>query len=115
MIVRLNVGFLKMHDFQVKWGIFAEKMCDLGVKSGILKKKMCDFCLNGVLKRECVIFGTNQRFSKRKCFVLGYMGDFQREIAFFFHVKWGILKRKCVSYARLGEERRGEGSRGRMK
>ena len=26
MIVRLNVGFLKMHDFQVKWGISEEKM-----------------------------------------------------------------------------------------
>ena len=91
VIVGLNVGFLKMHDFQVKWGIFAEKMCDFWVKSGILRKKMCDFCLNGVLlKRECVIFGTNQRFLKRKCFVSGYMGDFQREIAFFFRLNEGF-------------------------
>ena len=83
-------------------------MCDFGLNGGFPKRN-CDFCgeIAGFLCERMCDFLDKSKIFGEKMLVTGYMGDFQREIAFFFQVKWGILKRKCVSYARLGEERRG--------
>ena len=47
MIIGLNVGFEKTHDFRVEWGILDEKMLGFLVKWGICEEKTRDFHLNG--------------------------------------------------------------------